>query len=223
MFGIWTIFTSGQSIEVIFALLVAWLIAIVFSITAHEYAHALTAYKMGDPTAKMAGRMSLNPAKHLDPIGAICLVLFGFGWAKGVPVNPNLFRNYRKGQVLVSLSGILTNLVLGIVFTFLSAVVNVFLDDSVYFWFFVQALFMYLAVINYVLAIFNILPIYPLDGFSFLEAFLRYDNKFVVFMRQYGIIILLVLMLTGIISLLMNFVIYVFYDLLVGLFESIFM
>ena len=223
MFGIWTIFTSSYSIEIIFALLVAWLIAIVFSITAHEYAHALTAYKMGDPTAKMAGRMSLNPAKHLDPIGAICLVLFGFGWAKGVPVNPNLFRNYRKGQVLVSLSGILTNLVLGIVFTFLSAVVNVFLDDSVYFWYFVQELFKYIAQINYVLAIFNILPIYPLDGFSFLEAFLRYDNKFVVFMRQYGIIILLVLMLTGIISLLMNFVIYVFYDLLVGLFKSIFM
>ena len=222
MLGIWTIFTSGYSIEIIFALLVAWLIAIVFSITAHEYAHALTAYKMGDPTAKMAGRMSLNPAKHLDPIGAICLVLFGFGWAKGVPINPNLFRNYRKGQVLVSLSGILTNLVLGIVFTFLSVVVNLFLDDSVYFWFFVQALFQYLAVINYVLAVFNILPIYPLDGFSFLEAFLRYDNKFLVFMRKYGMIILLILLLTGIISLLMNFVIYVFYDLLGGLFERIF-
>ena len=222
MLGIWTIFTSGYSIEIIFALLVAWLIAIVFSITAHEYAHALTAYKMGDPTAKMAGRMSLNPAKHLDPTGAICLVLFGFGWAKGVPINPNLFRNYRKGQVLVSLSGILTNLVLGIIFTFLSVVVNLFLDGSVYFWFFVQALFQYLAVINYVLAVFNILPIYPLDGFSFLEAFLRYDNKFLVFMRKYGMIILLILLLTGIISLLMNFVIYVFYDLLGGLFERIF-
>lgn len=220
--GIWTIFTSGYSIEIIFALLVAWLIAIVFSITAHEYAHALTAYKMGDPTAKMAGRMSLNPAKHLDPIGAICLVLFGFGWAKGVPINPNLFRNYRKGQVLVSLSGILTNLVLGIIFTFLSVVVHLFLDDSVYFWFFVQELFQYLAVINYVLAVFNILPIYPLDGFSFLEAFLRYDNKFLVFMRKYGMIILLILLLTGIISLLMNFVIYVFYGLLGGLFERIF-
>ena len=222
MLGIWTIFTSGYSIEIIFALLVAWLIAIVFSITAHEYAHALTAYKMGDPTAKMAGRMSLNPAKHLDPIGAICLVLFGFGWAKGVPINPNLFRNYRKGQVLVSLSGILTNLVLGIIFTFLSVVVHLFLDDSVYFWFFVQELFQYLAVINYVLAVFNILPIYPLDGFSFLEAFLRYDNKFLVFMRKYGMIILLILLLMGIISLLMNFVIYVFYDLLGGLFERIF-
>ena len=222
MLGIWTIFTSGYSIEIIFALLVAWLIAIVFSITAHEYAHALTAYKMGDPTAKMAGRMSLNPAKHLDPIGAICLVLFGFGWAKGVPINPNLFRNYRKGQVLVSLSGILTNLVLGIIFTFLSVVVHLFLDDSVYFWFFVQELFQYLAVINYVLAVFNILPIYPLDGFSFLEAFLRYDNKFLVFMRKYGMIILLILLLMGIISLLMNFVIYVFYGLLGGLFERIF-
>ena len=221
MLGIWTIFTSGYSIEIIFALLVAWLIAIVFSITAHEYAHALTAYKMGDPTAKMAGRMSLNPAKHLDPTGAICLVLFGFGWAKGVPINPNLFRNYRKGQVLVSLSGILTNLVLGIVFTFLHAV-TMLLDNNIYIWFFVQSLLESLAMINYALAVFNILPIYPLDGFSFLEAFLRYDNKFLVFMRKYGMIILLILLLTGIISLLMNFVIYVFYDLLGGLFERIF-
>lgn len=220
--GIFNIITSGLPVGIIFMLLGAWLIAIVFSIVAHEFAHAFTASKMGDPTAKLAGRMSLNPAKHLDPIGAICLVVFGFGWAKGVPVNPNLFRNYKKGQVLVSLSGVLTNLILGIIFTFLSAVSMLF-DPNVLVLLFLQYLFMYLAVINYVLAIFNILPIYPLDGFSFLEAFLPYDNKFLNFMRKYGVIILLILLVSGLISFLINgvlgFMFYDFRDLLFTMFK----
>lgn len=220
--GIFDIFRSGYSWETILVLLGAWFIAIIFAIVAHEFSHAFVANKMGDPTAKLAGRLSLNPARHLDPLGAICLALFGFGWAKGVPINPNLFRNYRKGQVLVSLSGIITNLCLGIIFTFLSVIAQTFFDPNVLVLYFIQALFMYSAVLNYVLAVFNFLPIYPLDGFSLIEAFLPYENKFAMFMRKYGIIILLVLLVSGVIGLLINFVLQLLYTDLFALFKMMF-
>ena len=220
--GIFSIFSSGYPASVVLVLLGAWLIAIIFAIVSHEFAHAFVANKMGDPTAKLAGRLTLNPAKHLDPIGAICLVVFGFGWAKGVPINPNLFRNYKKGQILVSISGILTNLCLGVIFTFLSVIANLFFNSEILILQFLQALFMYSAMLNYVLAVFNILPIYPLDGFSLLEAFLPYENKFLTFMRKYGVIILLILLLSNLIDLLIGFMLQVFYYDLASLFTMMF-
>ncbi len=220
--GIFSIFSSGYPASVVLVLLGAWLIAIIFAIVSHEFAHAFVANKMGDPTAKLAGRLTLNPAKHLDPIGAICLVVFGFGWAKGVPINPNLFRNYKKGQILVSISGILTNLCLGVIFTFLSVIANLFFNSEILILQFLQALFMYSAMLNYVLAVFNILPIYPLDGFSLLEAFLPYENKFLTFMRKYGVIILLILLLSNLIDLLIGFMLQVFYYDLASLFKMMF-
>ena len=83
--------------------------AILPALILHECAHGYVAYRCGDPTAKMLGRLSLNPARHLDPIGTICMVLLGFGWAKPVPVNPRNFRNYRRDDLLVSIAGIVTN------------------------------------------------------------------------------------------------------------------
>lgn len=219
--GIFSIFSLNEPFYVILIILIAYVLALVFSIVIHEVSHAFVALKMGDPTAKLSGRMSFSPIKHFDPVGMICLVLFGFGWAKPVPVNPNLFRNYKKGQILVSLSGVCTNLVLGVLFTFLSAVADVFFGSSVIA-LFVRYLFAYLAITNYVLAIFNLLPIYPLDGFSFLEAFLPYENKFMQFMRQYGIIIMLVLLVSTAIPRLMNLLVGVFYNDLWSVFTHFF-
>ena len=203
--GIIDIFTSGYDATKVIILLGAWLIAIVFGIVVHEYAHCLTAVKMGDNTPKLAGRLSLNPARHFDPLGFIFLAIIGFGWAKPVPINSSNFRNVRKGEVLVSLSGVLTNLVFSIIFTFLLVVCSLFLDQTILFFKFITILFEYLAMINFVLAIFNLLPIFPLDGFNLIAAFCRYDNKFVVFMRNYGQWILLLLLITGAFSYIINF------------------
>lgn len=99
-----------------------WLLSLLYSLPAilialsfHEYAHALTAYKAGDPTAKNAGRLSLDPLKHLDLIGTICLILFRFGWAKPVPINPRNFKHPKRDEVLVSVAGACTNLLISFV------------------------------------------------------------------------------------------------------------
>lgn len=94
---------------------VFWAVAILGSLTLHELAHGYVAYRCGDPTAKMLGRLTLNPLKHLDPIGTVFMFLMGFGWAKPVPVNPRNFKNYRRDDIAVSLAGVCVNLTLFIV------------------------------------------------------------------------------------------------------------
>ena len=91
--------------------------AIVIAFTLHEWGHAYSAYRMGDPTARNLGRMTLNPLAHIDPIGFLMMVVVGFGWAKPVPVNPNNYRNYRAGELVVSLAGVTVNLILAIIKT----------------------------------------------------------------------------------------------------------
>ncbi len=193
--GILDIITSGAAFQEIFVLLVAWLIAITVGIVAHEFMHAWTAYKNGDITAKAMGRMTLNPIAHFDATGFLCLLLLGFGWAKGVPVNENNFRNIKKGRIWVSLSGVLINIGIGIIFSMFAVLCFYFLDTSILIWNFVSMLCYYMAAVNLFLGIFNLLPIYPLDGYNFIAAFLRYDNKFCVFMRSYGALILFIVII----------------------------
>ena len=96
-------------------------VVILFSLIIHECAHGYVALKCGDPTAKMMGRLTLDPRKHLDPIGTICMIFLRFGWAKPVPVNPRNFRNYRRDYILVSLAGIITNLLVCLISMLISA------------------------------------------------------------------------------------------------------
>ena len=195
--GIFTILFSGLDAAHIFAFLGAWIIAITVAIVFHEFAHSFTAVKMGDETPRMAGRLTLNPAKHFDALGFVFLIILGFGWSKPVPINSNNFRNVRIGEVLVSLSGIITNFILFIIFLFCYVLCMLYLDSTVFFYEFLQMMFFYLASTNLFFAVFNLLPLYPLDGFNFIRAFCRYDNKFIQFMYKWSFLIMLVLLLTG--------------------------
>ena len=212
--GIIDILFTDLSATLIILTLVAWIFAVIIAIVPHEFSHAFVAYKMGDDTAKLSGRMTFNPKAHFDPIGAICLFVFGFGWAKGVPVNSVRFRNMRKGQIWVSLSGIITNLILGIVFTVCYALTSpsFFLEPSVSFLYFVQCFFQSAAMLNFVLAIFNFLPIYPLDGYNFLMAFFPPYGKFDRFMQQYGIIFLLIFIITPLSTWVLNGFLYITFE-----------
>jgi Zn-dependent protease len=148
-----------------FADMTEWIVKIpvlLFAVTIHEYAHGRVALFFGDPTAKNAGRLTWNPISHIDPLGAICLFLFHFGWAKPVPVNPAYFRHIRRETVLMSLGGPLANIaaafVTGLVIR--SAPVSSALFSQ---------MLLYLLLMNTGLGLFNLLPIPPLDGSHVLE------------------------------------------------------
>ena len=135
---------------------------LLFAITIHEYAHGRAALRLGDPTAKNMGRITLNPLPHIDPIGAICLFLFNFGWAKPVPVNTRYFKNIRRDTIIMSLAGPLANLLAA--FTAGILIRYFLLPWDVYCTVLVYMLFM-----NIGLFLFNLLPIPPLDGSHVLE------------------------------------------------------
>lgn len=173
---------------------IAVVLALVISLSMHEFAHAYVAYKNGDDTAKLQGRLSLNPMKHMDWIGVLCCVLFGFGWAKPVPVNPMKFRNYKKGSALVSIAGVTVNLFFAIVFGGLYVMFLKHVAISNNLLFFLSEFSASMFSLNACLFVFNLLPIYPLDGFNLVAAFAKYDNRYVQFMQRYGNIVLIIIL-----------------------------
>ena len=180
--------------------------AILIGLTVHEWAHAYAAYRLGDPTARNLGRMTLNPIAHIDLIGFLMLILVGFGWAKPVPVNPRNFKNYKRDDIIVSLAGIITNLITAFLFSFVyvAGILKWGLGTNEAF----LTIFGSIITINLALAIFNLIPIYPLDGSHVLEALLiRKIPRFFMFLRQYGQWILLALLFTGIVSTVLGFLI----------------
>ena len=142
---------------------------ILFSLTIHEYSHGKVAFLLGDNTAKRLGRLSFNPLRHLDIFGVACFYFIGFGWAKPVPVDWRNFENPRKDMMYVALAGPLSNIALAIILGSLLQFIS--LEQSTILFFFVS----YGVLINVVLAIFNMLPIFPLDGASVLKGLVSHN------------------------------------------------
>jgi len=176
------------------------LIVLLFSIIIHELAHGSVALYLGDPTAKVRGRLTLNPLKHLDPFGSIVLPLlmllitFGrgpvFGWAKPVPINPNNFRDKRWGSLKVAAAGPAVNFFVAIIFALLIRFLN--LPDSFFLFFSI------IAIYNFLWGIFNLLPLPPFDGSWILFSLLPEKWQGVrVFLQEYGLIIILFIIFFG--------------------------
>lgn len=171
------------------------------SLTLHEFAHAFAAFKSGDLTPKLAGRMSLNPFKHLDTSGFLFFILLGVGWAKPVPVNALNFKKYKKGVRWVSISGILANFLLGLISAFTVAILLATVgSNGGIAMSYVYSILMYFMLVNSFLVMFNLLPIPQFDGFNFFTSFAKVSNKFLVFMQKYGIRILIGLLLAGLVT-----------------------
>ena len=216
-------------------------VAILLTLMLHEIAHGYVAYRCGDPTAKMMGRLTLDPRKHLDPIGTICVVLLGFGWAKPVPVNPRNFKgNYRRDDFLVSIAGVTTNLTLFITALFLATLINPLLWDSKVLAYYgakellssngaafgailygvvdnsllkapwlmhVQRFLLLFSSMNLTIAVFNLFPIPPLDGFHVLNDLVLKGK--LTMNRQFfqgAQIVLLILVFSGALSSVLTFV-----------------
>lgn len=170
------------------------IIILLFSIVIHEVSHGAVANFLGDPTAKYAGRLTLNPIKHLDPIGSVILPLLLilikspvlFGWAKPVPINPYNFRDQKYGPAKTALAGPAANLTLALIFGLVLRFFPVLTASPG-----LAFMFSYIVYINLLLAIFNLLPIPPLDGSHILYTFLPYSmENLKIFLNQFGIFFL---------------------------------
>lgn len=168
--------------------------ALLLAMSFHEYAHALVSYKLGDPTPKAQGRLTLNPLAHIDPVGFLTLWIIGFGWAKPVTINPMYYKDVKKGEFLTAIAGPLSNVLMA----FVSLLI---IYASGYELVVIGPILHQLYIYNIVLAVFNIIPVPPLDGSKILYSLLPYRYSYVLEQYEnFGQILLLILLFTGIIS-----------------------
>lgn len=169
---------------------------IIIAMSFHEFAHAYVAYKMGDDTARLAGRLTLDPVSHIDVVGFLMLLLGGFGWARPVPINENNFRNRKLGVFLVSIAGVTMNILISTVtLIVLNYTMSIFTSDEYY------QVMQSIVWINVAFAAFNLLPIPPLDGSKILAALLPTSKRYLLYrFENYGFIIMILLIITGAIN-----------------------
>ena len=167
------------------------------AIIVHECAHGWVSDKLGDPTPRMSGRLTLNPLKHLDPMGTLCLLVFHMGWANPVPINPYYYKDRKKGLILVSLAGPIANMLLACISILLEGLLLLYAPNTVFFQT-LAVLFWYSAVLNVGLGVFNLIPIPPLDGSKVLFSFLPDMAYFkLMYYERYGMLLLLALAFIG--------------------------
>jgi len=165
-------------------------LAVVLVLSFHEFAHSYAAVKNGDFTPKVYKRYTLNPLAHFDILGLIMFTFVGFGWAKPVPINPSNFRNYRKGLFQVSIAGVLTNFLMAFLIYPIFQL-SILLPDMLLFDELIYLFLLFAYTYNLVFCIFNLLPLYPLDGFRVLESVDRKRGKIFTFLNNYGYYILI--------------------------------
>ncbi len=175
-------------------------LAVIFlTLPVHEFAHGFVASKLGDTTPRYQGRLTLNPFAHIDYLGALCILLFGFGWAKPVLVNARNFKNPKLGMALTALAGPVSNLIVALVsLLFTNLISLIFFKTAFQLLFYIATFFYYIASINVSLAVFNLIPVPPLDGSRILSAFLP-DRIYYKLMRyeRYIVIALFALIYLG--------------------------
>lgn len=202
-------------------MLLARAIVLFTAITVHECAHGFVAYKLGDPTAKYSGRLTLNPIAHLDIWGALCMLLCGFGWAKPVPINPMYFRDRKRDSAICALAGPVSNVLFALIGVLLAALFDSFVMFRHYNFMtgFVSQFFRQLISVNIGFAVFNLIPFPPLDGSKVLGAFLPDEkyNKLLMYERL-GFPILMILSFTGVIGR----ILYLFINPLISLMNMIY-
>jgi Zn-dependent protease len=219
------ILTQGDpsSVKIYSILLPLYIIAILFTLSVHETAHGFIARKCGDSTAYNLGRLTLNPLKHIDPVGFICMLVAGFGWAKPVPVNSRNFRKPRRDMALVAFAGPASNLIMALFFAIIAVLANPLINklillsyENQFLTYLVFALAMFIQILvsmNITLAVFNLLPIPPLDGSKILYTFLPPKLYFKIApYERYISLVLMILLITGIVSPLISTVSDFIYD-----------
>lgn len=214
---------GSSLIEVVLGI-VALLMALFIAIPFHEFAHAWVAKKEGDYTAAAYKRCTPEAFAHFDICGFLMMMFFGFGWAKPVPVNSQNFKRGRKSQFWVSVAGILMNLILGILFLFIYMLI-LRIDASFYgaslYGYMLEMFLSFSFSLNFGLAIFNLLPIYPFDGYNMLDSMCRYDNAYLRFAKKYSYVIFILLIITGIYDFCYGFLIDRLFNFFVDLFGKI--
>ena len=193
---------------------------IIIGLTLHEFSHAMVSYRLGDPTPKEQGRITVNPLKHIDPIGFVALIMAGFGWGIPVQINPNYYKKKRLGEALVAVAGVTMNLIIALVFALLlkllySSGLAAGSNQPIHV---ITMMLQYGILINIMLMIFNLLPIPPLDGFNFVTQIFKLD-KYSWWYQLYrlGTFILLGLILLNVLDIVINPLIYGLFNAIMGI------
>ncbi len=194
---------AGIDVWSVIAYVLSSLAVILLTLPVHEWAHAFTATRLGDPTPRWQGRLSVNPFAHIDWLGAACILLFGFGWARPVQINASNFRNPKVGMAITALAGPVSNIIMALIALILmNVVVAIFgLSGMGVIVLFVYMFFFYVAQINISLAVFNLIPIPPLDGSRLLAALLP-NKQYYTLMRyeRYMFFVVLALVWFGLLD-----------------------